>query len=155
MGECLVCGALPGEPHKMSCRPQNRKDAERRKEREMKTDPESTKSILLVYEEIPERTVIALLDGADLAAAGLSARVLASIHGTYDNTTDMDDVKEEIHAKVYAAVFGEYDEGAETSKPALWKNKIIFDTADESLCREGLPPEVNEGTIIVHMGFAL
>jgi hypothetical protein len=121
----------------------------------MKLDTKSGKSILLVYEKHLERTVIALLNGADLAAANLSTSDLASIHGTYDNTTDLSGDQEEIHAKVYAAIFGEYNEETETSEPALWKDKIIFRTDDESLCREGLPPEVNEGTIIVHTGFAL
>lgn len=147
---CLVCGALPGQPHKLSCRPQNREDAERRKEYEMKTDPESTKSILLVYEEIPERTVIVLLNRADLAAAGLSASEVLSIHGNYCNSSETTEEQDRVHDKVSRAIFAARD-----SRPALWADKIIFRTDDESLCREGVPPEVNEGTIIVHTGFAL
>jgi hypothetical protein len=151
-GECPVCSALPGEPHKMSCRPQNRRDAEERRRYEMTTD---TKSILLIYEEIPQRTVIALLNGADLAAAGLSASEVMSLCGTYDNTVDLAKEKEEIHAKVHTAVFGEYNEDTEEQGPALWADKIIFRTDDEALCREGMPPEITGDTVVVHTGFAL
>lgn len=153
MKECPVCDALPGEPHKMSCRPQNREDAARKEQYTM--SQQTPKNILLVYEEIPERTVIALLDRADLAAAGLSASEVASIHGNYRNNSETTEAQDEIHDKVWVCIFGEYDEAAEDHKPALWKDKIIFATDDESLCREGMPPSISGDTVIVHTGFAL
>lgn len=57
-------------------------------------------NVLLVYEEIPERTVILYLNATDLEAAKLSYEEIASIHGTYVNSTDMDKAQEEIHDKV-------------------------------------------------------
>lgn len=121
----------------------------------MKTDQKTPKSILLVYEEIPERTVIALLNGADLAAANLSATEVASTHSQYLNNTDMSEAQQDLCNKVGFALLGEYDEDAEVLKSALWKDKIIFDTREPALCREGMPPEITGDTVVVHTGFAL
>lgn len=114
--------------------------------------------VLLVYEEIPERTVILYLGGTDLAEAGLTFAQLASIHGTYVNATEMTDAQQEIHDKVNQAIFGEWDEDRgikDEAKPALWQSAKIFQTDDESLNKEGYPPKIDSGAIVVHCGFAL
>lgn len=115
-------------------------------------------NILLVYEEMPERTVIASLTLGDLVTVGLTLEDLASVHGSYMNATEMTDAQEKVHAKVSEAIFGKYDEDKEKNDPAAWASKIIFNMDDdEELNVEGKPPkiDVSGATLVVHMGFAL
>ena len=118
----------------------------------MKNTPQN---VLLVYEEIPDRAVILYLNGAHLAEAGITYEELASVHGFYQNATDMTETQEKILSKVGEAIFGVYDGEKRESSPALWQSAKIFQTDDEELNREGSPPKIDSGAIVVHCGFAL
>lgn len=115
----------------------------------------SDQRIILVYEEIPERTVILYLSLPDLEAAGLSYKDLVSIHGTYVNNSDIDDAQKEIHDRVSQAIFGEWIEATGSQVPALWQNRKIVQTNDDALSRVGVPPKIDLGAIVIHCGFAL
>jgi hypothetical protein len=112
-------------------------------------------NILLVYEEIPERTVILYLNADDLAKADLTFVQLVSIHGTYVNNSDMTDDQQEIHDKVNQAIFGEWDVEKNSTKPALWQSAKIFQGDDENLNKESEPPKIDLGAIVIHCGFVL
>ena len=119
-----------------------------------------SKNILLVYEEIPERTVILYLNATDLEAAKLSYEEIASIHGTYQNNSDLTQEQEKIHGKVSEAVFGPWNEEKRESDPAVWRSRIIFATGDVDMTERvpGVndpPPKIDLGAIVVHCGFAL
>lgn len=114
-------------------------------------------SILLVYEQLPESTIILLIGDSDLAAAKISEAEIKNLHGVYSNTTGASKVQEKVHEKLYAAIFGLWDDEKDESGPALWKDRIVFqsDLEDEE-ANPGLPPTLNLGeVIIVHTGTVL
>lgn len=111
---------------------------------------------LLIYEEVPERTVCLLLTNEDLVKAGLTPEQLASIHGTMMNTTDLTGVQEEIHTKIHERVFGPWNEEKGESDPAIWEGAIIYRT-DEDGFPDGVPAKLSEvgDLVVVHTGFVL
>lgn len=128
-------------------------------EQESRRSTMNDRRVLLVYEEIPERTVILYLSGEDLKAAKLSYEEIASIHGTYQNSSDLTEKQEAIHDKVNAAIFGPWNEEKGDSDPAVWQECRLFRSGDKNLNVEGKPPtiypKIDLGAIVIHCGFAL
>lgn len=105
-----------------------------------------TQQILLVYEQIPESTTILLLQAADLNAAGLKMADVVSIHGTYQNTTEVTEAQDRIHNTMSEAI------------STLWKDKIIFGATPEKTSEgeDASPPQIDAArTIVIHTGFVL
>ena len=124
---------------------------------ETRTTLTPTPSVLLVYEEVPDRTVILLLNSEDLAQARLSYEEIASIHGTFVNSSEMSEAQRPaVHDKVSQAIFGEWIEEKNTQLPAIWESKKIYQSGEEHLCKEGLPPKIDPGNVmVIAAGFVL
>jgi hypothetical protein len=110
-------------------------------------------NVLLVYEEIPERTVILNLSATDLEAAKIAISEIASLHGLYVNSSDMTDEQHAVHDRVAEAIFGKYEDGEHG--PAIWGDKRIFQGDEPDLCKEGVPPMASGDFVVVHTGFML
>lgn len=111
--------------------------------------------ILMIYEEIPDRTVILDLRDEDLKAAGLSRSDVADLHGRYVNLSDLTDAQQAISDRVSAAIFGEWKDDKKLEGPALWADRIIFRTDEPELGKEGFPPMACGDFVVIHTGFVL
>lgn len=113
---------------------------------------------LLVYEEIPERTVILWLNDADLEAANITPSEIESIHSVYAGTVGTTKKEEKILAAVYEAVLGPWNEAKQDNDPALWAAKIVFKSGEEE-DRAATPPRIGDFATgdfkVIHTGIML